>query len=118
MIVGALLLPPGMLVVGSEQIEIIDNSPFEDVDDPVRAQLVSIRPLTSAGFAQASELPRMRFSAPLIIESATQFPEIVRYLTDAGLRPEDVTLEELKSILLESNYASSYLWDSDEMSNA
>jgi hypothetical protein len=57
----------------------------------------------------------IRFSKPLIVESAQQFPEIVGLIEEAGLRPEDITLAELKAILLKSGYANEYLYQPEEI---
>lgn len=58
----------------AQNLEVIDNRPFEISRDAITAPLVSIRPLAPLGLREADNLERLRFTKETLLESAGQFP--------------------------------------------
>jgi hypothetical protein len=93
----SLTLATGLLQTGMAQdLEVVDNSPFEITENGVTAALLTVRPLTAAGFGKSDttqELQRFRLTKDLIANAAAQFDEVRTELARRSLNVQEVPLQ-------------------------
>jgi hypothetical protein len=96
----------------AQQVEVVDNSPFDVVENGISVPAFAVRPLTAAGFGETGQperLQQFRLTKKLIADAAAQFGEVRAELARRALAPEDVPLPNWREILDTSGYTDTYL---------